>query len=441
MKSPGNEFLKIDSHYSAMNFKHVVLLLILANLAFSACVGYQESFDIQVLDAKQRPIPNAAVNLTYDRGTSFGDKYFTIENKFTDDLGRVHYDLLNQGTTTRTIDCTIFIDASAGGTTLEKTIEAGKHGPVVDVILDNVYVIRFYVRDHLGVGLEGASVSIGTLLDSTNEKGLVKHYMKTGEYSYFADYLEATESGSLVVDDDVNYQVTFPYHSISIDVTDDNGEPLDAFVTMYNQTFQLENGHFENKRSFGQEINFEVNYNGLIKSELIIPDLEPFATVIYDLHAPLFGEIEPVICEDKATLVIETSDPGDFPSGVDVNSMMITYRMEPADPTTPWNSAVVFPTGFNTFTADFRDLPPDSVVGFKIEMKDKEGNRATIEGKFSTFAVEEIPENVTENQTEPQIEEEVPQEIPLFYIIGGVILVILTIYLGIRIKSMSSGGM
>lgn len=411
-------------------------------VVYADCVGYQESFDVRVLDGKQRPVEGAEVSIRYDRGTSFGEQYFTTPAAYTNSEGRVHYTIINQGTTTREIDCDIDIEVSAGGSAKKKTVVADAHGPTVDLILDDVYLIRFYVRDHFNAPLPNATVNIGKKSNLTNEDGYVRHYLQTGTYEYFASYLEAKDAGIISIEtDDVDYQVTFPYYKVEIDVMDDFGEPLDAFVTMQNETFQLENGHFENNRSFGSEIPYEVDYKGLVASGTIVTVLDPAATVIYDIHAPTIEDVESEVTPSITKLIVTVSEPGKYPSGVDVNSIKVRYRLEPADPTTPWNDAVVFSSGHSIYTAQFSDLPPDSIVQFSIELKDMEGNRASREGKFSTLAVEEPTTNVTQNQTITQEDEGTEQEIPLFYIMGGVILVILTVYLGIRLKSKGTGGM
>jgi len=167
--------------------------------------------------------------------------------------------------------------------------------------------------------------------------------------------------------------------------------------------------------------------------------------MVYDVHAPLFGDITPQTTNNWTKLMIEASDPGEFASGVNVSSIRVTYRLEPAEPTDPWNTAVTFSTGYNTFAAEFPELPPDSIVNFRIEIKDKEGNRADIDGKFTTFtgdddAVDgEGPVDDTQNQTNAQVTEPEMQEIPPFYIVGGAILMILIVYMVIRLKRMASG--
>lgn len=410
----------------------------LVSTAFAGCAGYHEIFEVQVLDAKLRTLSDAEVTVTYDRGTSFGEQYFTTPIHYTDANGKTSFDILNQGTTTRKIDCDIVITASVAGNTKEETIIAEQHGSVVSVIFDNVYPVNFYVRDHFNGPLSNATVTIGTGQKKTNENGVAKYYLKTGTYEYFASYLEANEAGNLTVEDDIEFQVTFPYYKVEIEVVNDYGEPLNATLTIYNETMQID-GHFENNRTFGQEIRYEARYAGLIESGSIIPEVKPNALIVFDVHAPLFGQIDSQITTDRAKLTIPVSDQGQYASGVDLSSIVVSYRMEPADPSTPWSNAVVFPVGYSTFTAEISGLPENSIVSFSIDLKDKAGNRATIDGQFSTLSIVNQTNN-TQNQTDTHDSDEDAQKIPLFYIFGGIIVVILVIYLGNRIKSQATGG-
>ena len=423
-----------------MDYRYIVLFLILSQVAFAAdCVGYNDSFDARVLDAKNRPIPGAEVQVKYDRGATFGSQYFTTPVKYTDSQGRVHFHIWNLGTTARKIDCNLYINGSIGGRTGDITVVANEHGPIVDVMLDNVYPVRFYVRDHLRMPIENASVTLGGKADKTDKNGLIKFYYKKGSYSYLVNYLDARQAGTLSVSDDTDFEVLFRYHKVIVDVIDDSGRPLNASIEIFNELFQLDDGHFEYEKTFGEMIPYTVRYKGITKSGSIETSVDPTATVIYDVHAPLFGDMVPQTAANWTKLLIEVSDPGDFASGLDVSSMRVTYRLEPAAPTDPWNTAVVFTTGFNTFTADFPELPPNRIVDFRIEIKDSAGNRADIDGKFSTFQGE-VPEDLTQNQTDTHITELEGQEIPLIYIIGGGILVILIVYLVFRIRSLAAGG-
>jgi hypothetical protein len=418
-----------------MDFRYAILLLFLSQLAFADCVGYTDEFDVRVLDGSLRPIKDADVWITFDRGTSFGEQYFTTEPRKTDEQGLVYFKILNQGTTVRDIDCDILVTASAGGSTNTTEIEANKHGPIVDVNMADVYPVKFYVRDQLNAGIENASVTIGNNSGKTNQYGYVRYYYKEGTYDYFASYQIASQPGTITVDGaDVEFAVIFPWYSISLEVTDDTGEPLPATLNIFNQSLVLSNGRFESERTYSDFIDYKVSYKGIEKSGTIEAAKKPNVEIILDTHAPLFSSITSDTIDGRTRLNIPLTDPGIHASGVDVPTLKVNYRLEPADASTPWNTALVFTTGFNSFAAEFPELPANSIVQFRIEVKDKAGNKATVDGKFSTLTGTTSTNN-TQNQTEPQETVEDGQGIPLWVIFVGIIVAILAVYLVIRSKS------
>ncbi|MFH1685385.1 MAG: hypothetical protein ABH983_03695 [Candidatus Micrarchaeota archaeon] len=419
-----------------MNFKYMLLLLILSQIVIADCAGYVDEFSVRVLDSKNRPIEGADVWIKFDRGTLFGEQYFTTEIRQTDAAGKVDYQVINQGTNTREIDCTIVINGSAGGGTKKIEVEANSHGPIVDVILDDVYPVKFYVRDHLNAPIENASVTIGDKSGKTNEYGYVKYLFVEGSYDYLSSYEIAKQAGTIVIEgEDVEFAVIFPHYHIYVDVLDDYGDPLPVNLTVLNETVYLPDGHYENEKIFGDYIPYKIGYKGLEKNGEILAIENPRAEIILDIHAPLFGEVVSETINNRTKLNIPISDPGADASGVDVKTLQVQYRLEPADASTPWNTAVVFTTGFNTFAAEFPELAPDSIVQFTIEVKDKEGNKATLGGKFSTLVGTAPPINNTQNQTNPQETPGESQEIPLLYIIVVVFVVIFAIILVKKLKS------
>ncbi|MDD5172332.1 MAG: hypothetical protein PHF60_04840 [Candidatus ainarchaeum sp.] len=419
-----------------MDLRYLFVFLILSQLAvplFADCIGYTDSFDVRVLDAKLRPIEGAVVTVTFDRGTSFGEQYFTTSPRYTDSQGKLHYDILNQGTTTRQIDCDITITGSAGGSTKTAVVEANIHGSPVDIILTDVYPMKFFVWDQLNAPLENASVTLGGKMNKTDSTGMVKYYFKTGDYSYFASYLDAEQAGSLTVANDTDYVVIFAHYTISIDVMDDTSAPLSVTLRIFNQTFDVPDGHFEYTPAFGEQIPYSVDYRGIVREGTLMPASEPSVTVIFDTHAPSFGDIVPGEISGKPQLSISVTDPNAHASGLDLSSIEVLYKIEPSDETTPWSKAVTFTSGRNTFTAQFPELPSKSIVKVKIGVKDKEGNRAEIDLQFSTLDVQP-PQNGTQDQNNTQESPVETQGIPFSYILGGVILLVLVVYMVFRLK-------
>ncbi|MFH0885212.1 MAG: hypothetical protein V1861_05885 [Candidatus Micrarchaeota archaeon] len=420
-----------------MHLRYAVLFLIVLELApivFADCVGYHDSFYARVLDGNKRPITGAVVTVKYDRGLSFGDKYFTTPPKETDSSGQLYYDIYNGGTNTRAIDCKIEINASSGGSSKKVVIEANKHGPTVDVILDNVFQLRFYVRDQFKAPLPNSSVTVGNYSGETDSNGMYYKQLTTGKYSYFASFMDASQAGTLNVSNDTEFEVIFPHYRITLDVTDDAGKALPCEIEIFNKTFDLPDGHFENEMTFGESVPYIVNYRGIKSDGTILPPTEPIVYVRYDITAPLFGNITSDIVNNRYKLNVEVWDPNQYAWGLDVSTMKMYYKLEPSDATTPWSNAIVYTTGRNKFTADFPELPADSIVNFRTEVKDKAGNRAEKEGKFSTFAIAP-PENGTQNGTNPQPGPPQDQGIPLIYILGGGILLLFAVYLVFRLKS------
>ncbi len=415
------------------------MLTQLSTLVFADCANYTDSFDVRVLDGNLRPIEGAAVNVTFDRGASFGSQYFTTPLNYTGPTGILHYTIYNQGTPTRPIDCTIWIMANSSGEAKTVTVQANQHGPTVDVAFSDIFPLSFFVRDQYKGPITGAGVTIVNKTKQTDSNGMVKYFLRTGSYDYFASYKTASASGSLNVSNDTEYEVIFPYYKVRIEADDDNGQPLNATLTMLNQTFQIQNGVFESDKIFGESIPFSVDYQGVGQDGVLEPATNPLATVYFDLHSPVFGQITPTMSNNRMRLLISASDPGEFASGLNVTSIKTSYKLEPSDATTPWNNAVTFTTARNQFESDFPELPPNSIVDFRIEIKDMAGNRADIDGKFTTFS-ESNPQNNTQNQTNTQPPPGQQQGIPLSYIVVGGIIVVLVIFVVFRMKSKAAGG-
>lgn len=408
-----------------------MLLLAFASFAEDFCSGKTDEFDVQVLDNKLRPIENAEVTITYDTGTSFGEKYFTTKPRETDKNGLVHFKISNQGTDVRKIDCKIIIRARLNEILEEVEVEATKHGSIISIKLEDVFPIDFYVKDQFVKGIENASVTIGTKLQKTNERGFTRFFLPEGEYDYLASFDRAKQSGKIFVEDDMDFTVTFPYDKVTIEVIDDLEQPIQAKLTIFDNEIEIR-GKYTSEIIYGQVIPYEINYLGETRNGEIYVQENSSALIIYDIHPPTFQGIVPETINNRTKLTITVTDPGKYGSGVDIQSLKVSYKVEPSDATAPFSPATVYTVGFNTFSAEFPELPQNSIVSFRADVKDKIGNRATVDGKFSTL----VQSNTTEqNQTVTQENTNKDQELPLIYIVGGVFVAVLAIYLVFRIKN------
>ncbi|NYZ77161.1 hypothetical protein H0O02_02490 [Candidatus Micrarchaeota archaeon] len=404
-----------------------IFLVQFAAAAEADCRGYTDSFDVRVLDAKLRPVDGALVQVKFDRGASFGEQYFTTEPMPTDENGTRHYTLANQGTETRKIDCTIWINTSIGTAKATQTIEADAHGSPVDLAL-NVYPIRMQVNDQHGRPLANATATVADATKITDEYGRVDFFAPPGLVGYLVSYYKGKQGGNILVTNDTEYEVVLQKHSISIDAVDDQGLPVDATLTIFGQTLTMAGGHYETGDVFGDTVVANLSYMGIDQEITMFPAMENESIVAFDTHPPTIESLSTTTIGKRPRLTISVADNGEYASGIDVNSIRISYRILPADGIPQWTSATTFVAGVDSFVSDFPEMEAGKIIEFKIEVRDSTGNIVTRTGKFVT-------EEEGDGGETPPPAGEIDQQIPLFYIAIGVILIIVVFYIVKHIRS------
>ena len=397
----------------------VILLLTVSNAA-DDCIGYTDEFDVRALDAKLRPVEDAYIQVTYDRGSSFGEQYFITDPIRTDEDGIVHMTIYNQGTDTRKIDCTIWVNATIGDGYASDTVEANSHPLIVDLHLD-VYPIDMRVNDMAGNPIEGATVTINGESKDTDSSGFVRFHAAPGTVDYFVSYEKGKESGIIPVTDDVDYEVVLYRYTVTINAIDDHGNPVDAAITVFNETTAMTNGTYQSDEVYGNTLEAKLNYAGVEKDIIMNLMSETEETVVFDVNPPKIESTSTSMIGSRPRLTIRISDEGEYASGVEPTSVKVTYRILPS-PDAQWVDATVFVSGVDTYTIDFPETDGDKLIEFKIEARDVEGNKVVQSGKFVT-------EKEEENSEKPPEVEETNQDFPYFYIIIGVILIIVVVYI------------
>lgn len=412
-----------------------IILLATASFADTRCdTSYTDNLTIRVLDAKSRPVDGATVYFFHQYSGSVGASgtgtYHTIGPKFTDSQGLVKYKVKNIEQTASKLNCDITINASEGGGFKKETIIANAHSAFIDLKLD-IYPVYVYAKGQDGYPIKNATVTADSKSKKTDQNGYVKFYSKAGKLDYLVSYLEGKQSGSIQVTGDTTYSVVMSFYTITVDVVDDMGKPLNSSISIFNKVYQLEDGHFSKDKTFGTEVDFTVTYAGVSKKLKMYPAVDPKKQVVFDLTSPKIGNITKSDIKGKTRLSIPVTDGGLYPSGVDTSSIVVTYRLEPAASTAQWSRAVTYVSSKNVFIADFPEFKPNSLVQFKVEVADKEGNKATVNGRFSTSSATQ-PANVTK----PQTPTEEGDEFPFLNIVIGALIMIFIIYLFFRLKGM-----
>ena len=424
-----------------MNFRYLLFILLLCASAFAdtACnTSFIDTITIRALDIKARPIEGAQVFVHYQYSGSFGvsgsGTYHTVGPLNTSSAGTVKTTVSNIEQTASRLDCDIDINATTGGVTGTTTAVANAHASTIDVTV-NVYPIDIYVRDQQNAAVGNATVTIGSESKKTDQNGYVRFFSGAGELSYLMSYMDGKQAGKITVSDDSTLGITLEAYPMTIDVMDEDGEPLNATLSIQNKTVQLgSDGHFYDAQVFGTEIELDVTYAGITKSFTIYPATDNSETVVFDFGSPIIGNITKEETDGKVRMMIPVSDGGLYPSGVDTSSIIVSYRPESAGESGQWSKAVTYVSQKNVFIADFPEFSQNTIVQFKVEIADKEGNKATRTGKFTT-SVPVTPTNGTNTQPPTSSTE----EFPLIYVFGSVLIVVFLAYMFLRLRGKGGG--
>ena len=424
-----------------MNFRYLLFILLLAATIFAdtRCnTSFIDTITIRALDIKARPIEGAQVFVHYQYSGSIGvngsGTFHTVGPLNTSSAGTVKTTVSNIEQTASRLDCDIDINATTGGVTGTTSAVANAHASTIDVTV-NVYPIDIYVRDQQNAPVGNATVTIGSESKKTDKNGYVRFFSAGGELSYLMSYQDGKQAGSITVSDDSTLGITLEAYPVTIDVMDDDGEPLNATLTIQNKTVQLDSdGHFYDSKVFGTEIELDVTYAGVTKSFTIYPAVENTETVVFDFGPPTIGNITKEETDGKVRMRILVSDEGLYPSGVDSSSIIVSYTPESSGDSGQWSNAITYVSQKNIFIADFPEFSQNTIVQFKVEISDKEGNKATRTGKFTTST----PVTAT-NGTNTQPPASSTEEFPLIYVFGSVLIVVFLAYVFLRLRGKGAG--
>ncbi|MFH1222575.1 MAG: hypothetical protein V1492_05835 [Candidatus Micrarchaeota archaeon] len=410
---------------------HILLLFLLlfaSMISAVTCIGYQEEFNIRVLDALVRPVSGANVQVTFDRGTSFGEQYFTTAVKKTDDNGLLPMVISNQGTTSRKIDCNIVILASYGSTYTRETIIVNQHNEPVDVRLP-VYRVTFLVHDQKGRPLPNATVFFLNETKKTDAAGSQLFFSQNWTMDYFASYRGGKESGFIDVEGDTVREIVIPVYYITLNIKDDNGVLLPATVIYLNESYAAPEGTV-NFTVYSTEASLNISYGGLQKTVKIKPKYDnSMETIYFDIHAPVVKDIQQQLVGNRVRLLLDIRDDGEQASRLDPSSIRLKYRVLPSE---EWQSVGAFAVGPNKYGVDFPEIEDGRIVEFSIIARDYDGNSVEQQGRFVIQAgglQNNTANNSGNNSGNQQQNTDKSQEFPWLYVVFGVIFIIIVFYI------------
>ena len=410
-----------------MSVRLLLAFLLISGFLFSvSCIGVTDNITIRALDAKYRPIEGALVNLTYDLGNlGIGGKYTTTNNFATNSSGEKYFviTILNKTIHEEKVDCKITAKGAIGGGSGSVDYQIIVHPRRVDLHI-NVYPVDFLVKNQNGISTPNASITVGEITKTTGSNGKARFYVIPGKYDYFASYSGAKRADTLTITGDTYNEIEFGKHSFTLKVYDDLGNLVSANVTVEDKTTEID-GTYHKDEIIGDSLSVQIVHEGIEIDNVYDLQKETEDKVVFDSHAPNFVSYSPGFSNGIPQIVFELKDSGIYASGVNPQTLEVVYRIPSQDNTLPWNRAIVFATAKEKYTAQFPNVENGKLVMFKASVKDRTGNIATLDGKF------QVSDN-TENNTDTHNNIEPEQGIPLIYIVVGVLIVFLAIFIGFR---------
>lgn len=365
--------------------KIIVVLVLFSLISFSFAMDcdpkWTDEVDVRVLDAKNRPLQNASVTLTYQIDETTSKGYVTTDPMLTDEEGKIHKKVQNLEQDATEVDCDIVINVEYGGKTAQETVFAGYHATLIDINLD-VYTVAITVLDQDGTRLENALISVDLLESHTNSNGVGYLRVGSGEKTLFVTYSGAVREYTFTVEDDMDYEVSFYVTDLILTVLDDQGNPLEATATFGVTEYEASNGVITIPSVGISDPEVLVSYQGREKYPELDLDRENEYLVVFDFNSPEVTSVKEQHTDQLTTLLVTIDDVGIHPSGIDPTSFSVRFDAGPG-----WSDAQSYPKGGNLYAAELGPIPSNTLVYFEIYVEDNDGNGITQPGQISIVDV------------------------------------------------------
>ncbi len=376
-----------------------LFLLLLAPFLFAAeCkAGFEETVVVQVIDGMGRALPNASVQVTYQVDSTTSKGYATTLPHITDSNGLTSFTFLNQEVLDERVDCEYTIIAAYDNQKLEKKVRVDQHGPTVDMKLD-AYILFVKVMDNNGNVLQGGTISARSMNATTRSDGSATMVLGKGPMNITLRYGNSVLVRSIDFQNDTNYTFQIPLYDLYIYVVNDNGDPLNASLTVDGLPYEVDaNGTLVLRKLFTSKPRIKAIYNGV--EETLDTDLAVQQTyfVIYDVHAPTILSMELKNDDGRIVLVLNIVDAEDRASGIAPDGIKVEYSTGGKEFVAP-----VFVKDANLFEAYLVNEDTDGVVELFVDVMDNSGNIKSIRGYFSMKHVTDSGEEPSGGETNGQ---------------------------------------
>lgn len=245
-------------------------------------------------------------------------------------------------------------------------------------------------------------------------------------YEITAMYGGLKEKRTVTLNADANVTIVMPLYDVVLKITDENGNALEALVTLGNeskQTMGMREVAFN--RIAYKNATLTIEARGETKKYQIILDEDITQEIIFDGTPPRIDEVEITETpEAKLEVTARVADEGEKAAGLKgTEPATANYSTGGA-----WSTTRMYPLGNGRFKTTLEKPAPGETIRVKITAEDNEGNVGT--SQEATFRTK---------RTGEEDEEEKPASgggggIDYVLILGGIIVIVIIALVAKKIK-------
>ncbi|MCP4647796.1 MAG: hypothetical protein GY852_08735 [bacterium] len=400
----------------------IFALLFFASDAFAASceAGFTDAINIKVIDYKYRPIEGAEVTVTYQKDQTTGKGYVTTNPRYTSEDGKLTETIRNTEVFGDRVKCDVTITAEYDGEIVEKEIEAENHFAEIIVRFEDARLLGLRVVDKLGAPIANTQIRINQMYKNTSESGQVNVIVNMGTVEVAVPYLNGVITQDIEVTDDTSYTLQARVYSMSLEVVDDQGDPLVAQIFVEDNEY--EGTGVEIEEIALQNPYVKVVYGALEQTPPIDLVVETNYLVSFDLTPPEITSVEVERDEEDLRIRFFVYDYGTYATGPDLDETTVSYTIGGIT-----EYAVPY-VDSGTYIVEMPTPPVNTLLRFTITTYDMEGNMNTVNGQYLVTPEAEngqiIPPTNETNGDDDQPPTE-PEDNTLLIIVGVVVVVIL----------------
>ncbi|MCX8163573.1 MAG: hypothetical protein N3D10_03395 [Candidatus Micrarchaeota archaeon] len=353
-----------------MAIKHLVLIFSLFILSVFA--EWYEEVEVRVLDKMGRPVPNAAVYITWEVSRAKGNA--TTQTQFTNERGRTYFKLYNTEFSPSLTNYDYIVFVSYQNKNFSEKFKANI-GTMPRTVQIDAYLVRFVAKDK-----DGKPLSLKLLIDSkyeifTDESGTAELILTTGKHTLRPLFFDLVQEKSFEVSNsDLVLNVDVELYSCNFRVVDDNGVPIPGVkVTIGPFSYKTDSEgliRFENLTK--SKIIAEISYQKYLFSESFDISSKNSITYVLDTHPPKIEDIKTKLDGNLIQLRAVIVDPGKYPSSFKGSKAKINVRYYPAEDIE--RLVPMYSVGYNTYEAILKLESGQKNIKYSIEATDSAGN-------------------------------------------------------------------